>query len=262
MPEGDSIRQVCERLRPLLEGEVVEDVRCRWPEQARGLVGRRLLSLEPIGKQLLLHFDDDTTLRTHLGMKGRWRVASRRGAAELSPAALGLLLETRHGRCALLYPKVVERFEARRRALHPILSKLGPDLLADAFDGAEVLRRARWPELSDADAAELLLDQRVACGIGNVYKSEVLFLEGVHPWTAVRALDDDGVRRLYDRARELMRANLESPRRNTTGRVSPRLWVYGARRRSCLRCGGRVQAEMQGSVTARVTWWCPRCQAG
>ena len=113
--------------------------------------------------------------------------------------------------------------------------------------------------------------QRVMAGIGNIYKSELLFLSGVHPDTPADALDDDDWRALMTRARELLRANVapssgagietyRGPRRGT-GRHSAadRLWVYGRGGRPCRRCGTPIARRKDGD-DARVTYWCPECQ--
>lgn len=263
MPEGDSIYQSATRLRPVLEGQTLTHADARDLSVVRGLSGRTVLAVEPVGKHLLLGVDDDTTLRVHLGMKGSWRVSSLQERRPGNFDRVGLLLETARGRAVLAYPKVLERFRTRERPVHPVLSRLGPDLVNDPDpDWAEIVRRARDEGRGQREIGEVLLDQRVAAGIGNVYKCEVLFLERTSPFLPVDQLDDDKVLALYRRARELLLKNLEPGERNTTGRRSPALWVYGASRRGCARCGGRVSSEKQagGALVPRVTWWCSRCQ--
>lgn len=137
-----------------------------------------------------------------------------------------------------------------------------------AIDHAEICKRARQPWRQQQSIAELLLDQTVASGIGNVYKSEVLFLRGVHPRTPVGKLDDQALMAIYAEAARLMRANLGPggrvtvmPERRTPGApdLTPRHWVYGRHHQPCLRCGATIQVFRQGDQ-ARSTYWCPRCQ--
>ena len=136
---------------------------------------------------------------------------------------------------------------------------------AGGIDYAEICRRARRSGLRTI--AELLLDQTVASGIGNVYRSEVLFLQGVHPLTPVARLDDQALTALYAEAARLMRANLRpghrittvAPRRRTIGPGMPHYWVYGRHRKPCLRCGAIIRVTRHGDH-ARTTYWCPRCQ--
>jgi endonuclease VIII len=145
---------------------------------------------------------------------------------------------------------------------------LGPDLLSIDFDRDEALRRLRANgALPIADA---LLDQRIMAGIGNVYKSEVLFLCRINPFTRVDQLDDGQLAAPIDTAQRLLRINVTtqlapmttySGLRRTTGRSNPsdRLWVYGRARRPCRRCGTLIESRKQGP-DARSTYWCPTCQ--
>ena len=128
-----------------------------------------------------------------------------------------------------------------------------------------MVERATHPAHAGREIADLLLDQRIASGIGNVYKSEVLFLERLHPRTRVGAIDADRLRHLCEEAARLLRFNLRTRRRTTvpTRRrpypTSPRLWVYERAGDPCLECGTKILRFTQGDM-ARGTWWCPTCQ--
>ena len=157
----------------------------------------------------------------------------------------------------------VERFRTRELPVHPVLRQLGPDLLDHGFDPESVV--ARVPEAVAAETvSEVLLDQRVACGIGNVYKSEVLFLERLDPFTPPHAVPPERWARLYARAQVLMGRNLRAAPRDTTGLGPgrPRAWVYGRRGHGCLVCRARIRSRVHGRDLPRVTYWCPRCQSG
>jgi endonuclease-8 len=107
-----------------------------------------------------------------------------------------------------------------------------------------------------SEVGVVLLDQRVACGVGNVYKSEVLHACGTNPFVPVGTIDPAGRRRLVETASRLLRANLGTgPRRTVTGGLA----VYGRAGRPCRRCGSRVLGRRQGEQ-ARMTYWCPACQ--
>jgi formamidopyrimidine-DNA glycosylase len=162
---------------------------------------------------------------------------------------------------------VVELFEQRAEALHPSLSKLGPDLLATDFDAGEALRRLRDPSRAELSIAEALVDQRAMAGVGNVYKSEVLFIERVSPFVPVNALDDATLRRLIDTSRRVLLSNVAHPERGpervtTTGDRSAGgpLYVYGRTGRPCRRCGTLINTRQQGGELPRITSWCPHCQ--
>ena len=119
--------------------------------------------------------------------------------------------------------------------------------------------------------AEVLLNQRVVAGIGNVFKSEVLFLAGIHPFTPVVALTDDDLERIVDISREQLAANVMSRSqtlspatgRRTTRSLDPheKLWVYSRGGKPCRRCGDRDSVDERAGLDARVTYWCPACHA-
>lgn len=262
MPEGDTIHKGAHVMRPLLVGRVLAAVRCRWPRIVTGLAGRTVTAVDVRGKHLLLGFDDGTVLRVHLGMEGSW---ARWEPDERVPGqrTLGLLLVTAEDAFACYHPKEVERLERHRLHLHSTLASLGPDLAAGPVNLDDVLSRAREILAAAHDASllveDLLLDQRPACGIGNVFKSEVLFLGKVHPLTPAHTLDDATLLNLYRIANRLLPNAVTQERRNTTGRRSPELYVYGRRAEPCLRCGTAIVKRAQTS-NERVTYFCPGCQ--
>ena len=151
---------------------------------------------------------------------------------------------------------------------HRTLATLGPDLLGN-FDAERALAHVRQNDARPVH--EVLLDQRVMAGIGNVYKSEILFLSRVHPDTPAAALSDDQWREMIALAQKLLEANVAEGAggqivtyrglRQTTGRMNPadRLWVYSRGGQACRRCGTRIASRKDGD-DARVTYWCPRCQ--
>jgi endonuclease-8 len=142
--------------------------------------------------------------------------------------------------------------------------------LSQEFD--PVLAAQRLRERQDLPVGEALLRQSLLAGIGNVYKSEVCFTCGVHPFRKVETLSAAEMSCLILTAQKFLRANVAETAgdaivtytgfRRTTGRADPsaRLWVYGRRGEPCRKCGTSVESQKQG-LEARVTFWCPRCQA-
>ena len=153
---------------------------------------------------------------------------------------------------------VVEMLSPSQAATHPALSRLGPDLLEPDFDPAAARHRLR--ERGELPIGVALLDQTALAGIGNVYKSEILFLCGVSPFARVRDLDDPTIDRLVAKAEELLRRNLGPGPRRTTSALSPvRVWVYRRSRVPCRKCGTTIERAVQGEQ-ARSTYFCPACQ--
>lgn len=268
MPEGDTIHAHAAALQPLLLGRPLVEVTTRGGVSHPRLVGRRAQRVEAVGKHLLIALDDGTVIRVHLRMKGQWHRVAPGEALPGGEGAATLVLVTAEDRLLCTRAQDVElTTEAGARAR---LAQLGPDLTAAPPDLDALVARARAAD-PHRSVAELLLDQRVAAGIGNVYKSELLFLLRVHPWTATAAVPDDALRGLFACAAELLRANARpGPRTTTVDRDAhagalppgvPRLYVYERARRPCLRCAAPISARRQGD-DARITYWCPGCQPG
>ena len=265
MPEGDTIFRTAEVLRAALVGRRITSARAqpqpglrRVPDLSR-VVGATVQTVEARGKHLLIGFDNGLTIRSHLRMSGSWH-RYRPGEPWRRPARqASAILETPGSVAVAFNTPVVELLtDADLRRSRPLTS-LGPDLLGKAFDADEAVRRLR-----ERDAQQLgnaLLDQRAAAGIGNVYKSEVAFLERMDPWAPVARHSDEELRAALATARRLLQANTRGGARVTTGRAGPGrgLWVYGRAGRPCRRCGTLIRHSRQGEL-ARLTYWCPRCQ--
>jgi endonuclease VIII len=253
VPEGDSVAGHARRLGPLLVGEAVVGVRGTAPSLRRWsgeILDAQVTGIRTVGKHLTIDLDTGYSIRVHLGMSGRWAVLDR-GREPHGSARLVLTTASHHVVCHSA-PTV----EVGRTALiEQKLAELGPDLLGE-FDEAEYLRRAR--KLPDLAISAVVLDQRVLAGIGNVYKSEILFLQRIHPDTPVSSLSDDDLLALADGSRRLLRANV-GRRRSTTGSSAPggESWVYGRSGKPCRRCGSAIAAEERDG---RITYWCPTCQ--
>ena len=267
MPEGDTLYRTAAGLRPHLVGRPVLAARATGGAQVGRLVGATVSSVDTIGKNLLIRFSNGLEVRTHLRMNGTWH-RYRPGEPWRRPAARAVLVLEVDGAVAVCFDApVVELFEARAEALHPALVSLGPDLLAGSFDGAEALRRLRESARVETTVGEALLDQRVMAGIGNVYRSEILFIGRVDPFAAIASLDDATLARLIATARRLLPANAgrgRGPERSTTEGAREAggapLWVYGRASRPCRRCGTPVRSARLGRELPRTVWWCPSCQ--
>lgn len=275
MPEGDTIHNHAAVLRPLLVGRTLLGVYEHGAARA-SLAGREVLSVEAQGKHLIITLSGGAALHVHLGMNGRiWHTPATAPAAHdpRRNAALPLLLKTADVAVLFHRPRTVEILRSAFLHAHPALARLGPDLVGDkppaeqADELTTIVARARARQ-GDRQIGELLLDQRVAAGIGNVYKSELLFLERVDPFAPAASLDDATLRRLYARARALLAQNLGPWRRTTTADLSRGLLprrgigrhhVYRRRLRPCFVCGTAIASRPQGSAL-RMTFYCPTCQ--
>ncbi|HEY8924118.1 MAG TPA: DNA-formamidopyrimidine glycosylase family protein [Polyangia bacterium] len=266
MPEGDTIHKHAAELRARLVGQKATAVFARGLEYRR-LAGAVVASAEAHGKHLFIEVGE-ARLHVHLGMYGRMSIQDPRMVTAWKAARASLAVVGEHAAALWWRAPTVEVLRASFAHAHPALHALGPDLLSDGFDPGAVAARAR-ARPATTPLGELLLDQRVAAGIGNVYKSEVLFLERLDPFAPISSVDDGTVTRLYEHARELMRRNLGPWRRTTTAdltrggfgpRGSARVHVYRRAGHPCRVCGAAILAASQGQPP-RKTYYCPRCQA-
>ena len=266
MPEGDTIHKHAAQLRARLVGQTMKTVFARGLEYRR-LAGALVASAEAHGKHLVIDVGE-ARLHVHLGMYGRMSIQDPRTVTTAKAARASLAVVGERAAALWWRAPTVEVLRAAFAHAHPALQALGPDLLSDGFDPAAAAGRAR-ARPPTTPLGELLLDQRVAAGIGNVYKSEVLFLERLDPFAPISTADDDVLTRLYARARELMRRNLGPWGRTTTAdltrggfgpRGSARVYVYRRAGHPCRVCGTAILAAAQGQPP-RKTYYCPRCQA-
>lgn len=274
MPEGDTIFRAARTLDRALAGKIVTRFESVYPALTRvhedtPVTGRTVESVSAGGKHLLMTLSGGLVLRTHMRINGSWHIYRPGEAWQRARRDLRVLLATDDFVAVGFNIPVAEWVKAGAIHRHEELRTLGPDLLADDFDVGEAERRLR--QRGDAMIADALLNQRVMAGIGNVYKSEVLFACRVHPFSLVRALTDQQISCLITTARTFLRANVSEGLaamttylgfRKTTRRDDPgqRLWVYGRVGEPCRRCRTPLQISKQGR-DARLTYWCPACQS-
>ncbi len=274
MPEGDTLFRTARTLHKALAGRVVTSFETVLPALARidqdhPIAGRTVVAARAVGKHLLIEFSGELYLRTHMRMSGSWHIYRPGERWRRSRAAMRVVVATDQYVAVAFDVPVAEFLTARDLERHEELRALGPDLLGEAFDAGEAARRLR--ALPDAPLTDVLLNQRVMAGVGNVFKSEVLFVSGLDPFRTVASLTDAQVAKLIAVAHELLRANVIDAGsvgaatwggyRRTTRRADPdaRLWVYGRAGKPCRRCGTPISYLKQGA-DARGTYWCPRCQ--
>lgn len=246
MPEGDALHRAAARLQVLI-GHPVEasspNPRGLATGVARAVDGRVLESVEAVGKHLLLRFEDGVTLRSHLRMNGRWRVRARNDRPwRGSP---WLVLATPRFEAAQWNGPVLRLDDGRA-------ARLGPDLLARTSRVADVvsgLRRADPRRF----LGDVLVDQRIVSGIGNIWLAELLWQARLSPWLPLGDATDEELVAGLTWARAAMLASVGGTR-------SPRA-VYRRTGRPCPRCGAPVRSRGLGDAN-RTAYWCEACQRG
>jgi endonuclease VIII len=258
VPEGDVVWLAAKRLREALAGRVLTRSDFRVPRFATtDLTGRSVTESLSHGKHLLLRVEGGLTVHTHLRMDGSWRV---RPAGDRIRASHGIRLMLANDTWQAIGYRLGIVEVVRTAQEKQVTGHLGPDLLGPGWDPSEAIRRLR--AAPERPVGEALLDQRNLAGIGNLYKSEVLFLRGINPWRPVADVTDPAA--LVELARRLLDANKNRVGQVTTGvwRPGEETWVYRRAGRPCRRCGSPIKTAGQGSdPDERVTFWCPNCQS-
>jgi endonuclease-8 len=251
MPEGDTIHRAARTLHAALAGRTITRFESVLPKLARvEVAGRTIEGVRAEGKNLFIDLSGDLHLHTHMRMHGSWHLYRPGERWRKRRSDMRIVLET-DAWVAVGFNIPVAGFNT--------VVEIGPDLLGESFDVDEAMRRMRE---HDADEiADVLLNQRVIAGIGNEYKSEVLFLGRINPFAS--RLTDEQRGELLRIARKLMLANIRkrTQGRNTTFSLDPSQskYVYGRGGKPCRKCGTPIAVKRQGR-DARLTFWCPRCQ--
>jgi endonuclease-8 len=259
MPEGDTILRAARTLQRAIGNKPLLAFRSPLPALSHVTPPATHIShVEARGKYLLIHFEDGRALVTHMRMTGSWHIYRPGERWQKPESRARVILETPDFVAVCFNAPVVELLSPRALARDPRLSRLGPDVLKTDFDPAEALARLR--QRNAKEIGEALLLQSALAGIGNIYKSEALFISRVHPATKVSDLSNKDLHTLIQKARDLLSANLgPTPRTTRPSLTGPRYWVYARSGRPCLSCSTPIQMLRQGTA-ARSTYWCPTCQ--
>ena len=275
MPEGDTIFRTARNIGRALIGKPVIGFRSTFPLLMRfnddtPLVGQTVDRVEARGKWLLIHFSGGGILTSHLLMNGRWHIYRQGERWQLARIHMRIVIENSEYQAVGFRVPVARMHTEQSLARDLQIARSENDLLSEEFDAeAGLARLLGRPQEAIADA---LLDQTVLAGIGNVFKSEICFVQRLHPFRAVRTLTRDEAAATISSAQKLLKANVledsgdmivtyRGQQRRTTHASDPgaSLWVYGRAGEPCRRCGEPIRRRIQGA-DARVTFWCPRCQ--
>lgn len=276
MPEGDTIFRTARSLSRALAGQPLTGFRSVFPTLTRfhdqtPLTGQLITSVDARGKWLLMHFSGGLTLATHMLMSGSWHIY-RPGQRWQKPRFdMRIILENANYLAVGFKVPVAQMHTAQSLARDARIPPPALDVLSADFDAPTTVRRI----LARANEAigDVLLDQQVLAGVGNVFKSEICFITGIHPFAPIAALAPEQIHSVVAAAHRLVAANVledsgdlivtyRGQQRRTTHASDPSqsLWIYGRHGEPCRRCGEPVRRRLQGP-DARVTFWCPRCQA-
>ena len=258
MPEGDTIHYAANRIRPVLEGHVPDEIltphprfgRDRWPER---LSGREVRRVEARGKHLLIRFEGNLTIHSHLRMTGSWQVTPLGAQWRRSPRRAWLVMRRGDREVVQFDGPVLELMTDSRTRLDQRIAGLGPDVVsAEPFDDARYLRRLREDDPT-RPIGDTLLDQKVVAGMGTVWRSEACWRAAVDPWRPTSTITDAEALDLVHKVRAFMQTSA------TDGFQNRHQQVYNRAGKPCSRCGAKVRGGTQGDNN-RPLFWCPGCQ--
>jgi endonuclease-8 len=263
VPEGDTVHRTADRLDAALRDAMVERAELRWPSVPDvDLTGSRTLEVVARGKHLLHRFDTGATLHTHLRMEGQWRVEhpGERTERVLRRQDLRAAVLTKTWSAFGLRLGMVDLVPTAREG--DLVDHLGPDILGPQWDAALAAARVT---ASAGFVGDVLLDQRVLCGVGTFWASEILFITRVLPWTPAADLDHERVTAMLERLHRLMDTARRTGWQGSTGiqRAGEEAYVHARSGRPCRRCGDTVRVAMTGAAPRQRTMFsCPTCQGG
>jgi len=275
MPEGDTIFRSARALDRALAGKKVTGFRSAYALLTRfndntPLIGQTMERVEARGKWLLMHFSGGAILVTHMLMNGSWHLYRRGERWQMASSNMRIVIETADIVAVGFNVPVAEMHTAQSLARERKIPPAASDVLGGEFDETAAIERLA--ACGDLELGDALLRQKVLAGVGNVFKSEICFATGLHPFRKVATLTREELAAVVAAARGQLAANVleDSGNRIVTYRGRMRrtthashpgesLGVYGRRGEPCRKCGEPIRRRLQG-LDARMTYWCARCQ--
>lgn len=264
MPEGHTVHRTANEFTKLFAGQriTINSPQGRFSSDAKLISGRKLLTAEAIGKQLFLKFDNKLTLRIHLGIYGKWNFTN---FENVQPAPVGQVrarFASENVVADLRGPTVCELITFEE--VIKVKNRLGPDPLNPNPKGIEEQRFIQRVQKSNTPIGQLLMNQEVISGIGNVYRAEILFRAGISPHRQGKSLEEEELREIWRDSVNLLRVGVRTgfmitrdELRNKNPAKSERNFVYKREGLPCRRCGTNLSIEI---MATRKLYWCVSCQ--
>ncbi len=299
MSEGPEVKIIADKIRNALSGKrIINNILHNKIDKSLEdkIVGSSTEYVKTFGKNIVIKFSSGVYLRNHMMMWGKWRIYERTeyesGTAKSPPrSSYGKMKHKRRDKIQVKKEEVTDvRKDSRTRltiitldkvliqfngpilqfslndpaTMEPIVS-LGPDALSPNYDKDKVIdiirSRSKNTEMIISNA---LLDQKILSGIGNKYKSEILFLNYIYPFEKVTVFSKDKLNGLVMDVPRILKYGYENsggtrkPKDNEKISGDTTHWVFRRSGKPCWICGTKIISERK--LTARSTFWCPNCQ--
>jgi endonuclease-8 len=265
MPEGHTVHRTANQFNNSFAGHPVdvESPQGRFSGGAKLISGKTLIEARAIGKQLFLEFENDLTLRIHLGIYGKWSFAQLAGELPEPIGQVRARFINSNNFADLRGPTVCELIT--RNEVFAVEQRLGPDPLNPNPRGQEFRRFAERVQKSKTPIGLALMNQDVISGIGNVYRAEILFRAGINPHTSGSEMSTEKLQEIWDDSVRLLKVGVKTGFMITRDELfakSPnkdeRNFVYKREGLACRVCGTNVSLEL---MATRKLYWCVGCQA-
>ncbi len=258
MPEGHTIHRAARDQRPMLAGKIISvaSPQGRFHEGAAVLDGEYCTTVEAYGKHLIYQFKNEKALHIHLGLFGRFRTAKLPAKEPKGEVRVRMMSPTHvvdingPNTCEVLNPA----------ELAALVKRLGPDVLRKDADPERAWQRI---SKSKTSIGQLLMDQAVIGGIGNIYRSEILWRQGVHPLTPGTGITREVFDALWTDSVHLLEIGVKNNAIITVNGVKKSLSKYGERvnifnKPECPKCAGEIQ---KFEIAKRRAFMCGFCQS-
>lgn len=263
--EGHAVARWGDALRELVGERIVGiQVPPRWRDRADNIRGARLTLVHTHGKHLVLHFSSGWVVHTHAMQYGSWQVGPLGQELRKEARFARLRLTTPRNEVVFYHGPVMEVLSLEELAVHERFQSLGPDLLHEGFSADGVLAAVQGQ--GDREIGDAILDQRIVAGIGNIYKSEGLFLAAIDPRRPAKRVTAQELAVFFEELIPLMQAGRFVYGMTVTLppdlQLEPwmRNWVYRRRGQPCFVCATPLEMIRQGEFQ-RATYFCPHCQS-
>lgn len=265
MPEGHTVHRTANQFNNLFSGQklTVESPQGRFTAGAKSVSGTRLLKARAIGKQMFLDFENDFTLRIHLGIYGKWTFRDHDGELPEVTGQVRARFSNSSAMADLRGPTVCEVIGAAE--VRAVEQRLGPDPLNANPKGQELARFIKRVSKSKTPVGLALMNQDVISGIGNVYRAEILFRAGISPHKPGNELSAEQLTDIWNDSVKLMKIGVATGfmiTRDELAKKRPpkaeRNFVYKREGLPCRICGTNVSIEV---MAARKLYWCVSCQS-
>lgn len=258
MPEGHTIHRAAREHQQIFAEQVlnVSSPQGRFSDEAKILNKTLCISVEAFGKHLLYHFDNDHSLHIHLGLFGRIR-KHKLPLREPKGAVRVRLVGQTHA-VDINGPTICKILKTPEALL--LMKKIGPDLLRPDANPELAFNKITKSKVS---IGQLIMNQSVMAGVGNIYRTEILWRQAIHPLTPGREISRDIFEKLWRDAKSLLELGVKYNAIITTNSTEPSKSKYRERvnifaKDKCPKCNSKIE---QFTIASRRAFACETCQS-